>query len=89
VTGVVPSVGVTLVAEMVAVELVGAPEEVSWTVCLKPPAGVMVMVVVAVELRATVAVAGERLMEKSAGTTAVMVIGRPVEVEEVNGAVPP
>ena len=54
----------------------------------KPPVGVTVMVEVTLELRATVAVAGERLMVKSdAGV--VMVMPRPVEAEDEKPVVPP
>ena len=72
VTGAMPSVGVSVVAAVVTVVLVGFPVTTSRTGCLKPPVGVMVMVDMALELRATVAVDGEREIEKSEEGAAVM-----------------
>jgi hypothetical protein len=89
VTAVAPSAGVTVVGERVKVELVGAPAQVRVAACLKPPMGVMVMFDVTFELRTTVAVAGERLMVKSAAGAAVMVMVRLVDAEEEKVAAPP
>jgi hypothetical protein len=89
VAAVAPSAGVTVARERVQAELVGAPVQPSATACLKPPVGVMVMVDVTLELRATVAAAGERAIEKSAAGTEVMMMARPAEVEEEKPVAPP
>ena len=89
VTGVVPSVGVTELGEMVQVELAGAPVQARVVIALKPPVGVMVMVAGVLALRATVAVLVLRVMVKSAAVTAVMVTETADEVEVEKVAEPP
>lgn len=86
---VTPSGEATLAAERVAVELAGAPVSVIWTVCLKPPMGVMMMVVCAVAPCGTVWEVGAKLREKSGGMAGVIVMGRPAEVEVEKVAAPP
>ena len=88
VAGVV-AVGVRLVAPVVMVVKVGFPVAVSRTDWPKPPMDVIVIVDVAVELRGTVAVAGERVMEKSDAGAAVIRSGIEPEVEGAKVVAPP
>jgi hypothetical protein len=71
VTGVVPSVGVTVAGAMVHVAADGAPVQPSATAWLKLPAGVTVTVKVPLEPCATVSVVGAALRLKLADAVPV------------------
>jgi hypothetical protein len=79
--------GVTEPGLILQVAFWGAPEHARLTVWLNPPAGVIVIVVVALPPLLTVPVAGDRPRLKLAGK-AVMVTGTAEEVEAAKPAAP-
>jgi hypothetical protein len=81
--------GVTDVGVMAQVECCGAPEQVRLTAWLKPPAGVTLMVDVALLPLLTVPEAGLRLSVRLGVTAAVTVMVTAEEVEGENVVAPP
>jgi hypothetical protein len=81
--------GVTDPPENAQMEFEGSPEQLSVTADAKPPAGVIVTVLVAEDPLATVAVAGESATLKSGVAAAVTVTDTALDTEELKPEAPP